>query len=154
IGEAARCSIRSARAAGVAVAIRNVDTRGPYRRQDRSIKLNQQDRLHSVNLFHVNADQTEAIVERLGPSFLRDRYNIGYWLWELEDFPDRWMPAFGFYNEIWTPTAFCQTAISRKSRIPVVRIPLAIQLDPCAPADRSTFGIPRDAVLFTAVFDL
>jgi glycosyltransferase involved in cell wall biosynthesis len=90
----------------------------------------------------------------LDESFIRDRYNIGFWAWELEEFPNRWLPAFRFFHEIWTPSAFCQAAIGRKSLIPVIRMPHAIQLERCHPTDRSSFGIPSDSIVFIAIFDL
>ena len=34
------------------------------------------------------------------------RYNIGYWLWELEEFPKEWLPAFHLLDEVWTPSEF------------------------------------------------
>jgi glycosyltransferase involved in cell wall biosynthesis len=152
VGESVRCAFRAARAGGLRVAVKPVDAAGPYRRGDHSIHGVDHPLEFGVNIFHVNADQSEHVVNKT--SIASGRYNIGYWAWELEEFPDRWLSAFRFFNEIWTPSTFCQTAISRKSRVPVIRMPHAIQVQPTSPADRSALGIRRDAFLFVAVFDL
>src|SRR5262249_53707019 len=102
----------------------------------------------------VNADQSEAVIRKLGDAFLAGRYNIGCWNWELEEFPDRWVPAFQLFNEIWTLSVFCQTAIARKSPIPVVRIPPAIRVISPIPADRAALGIPQNHFIFLSIFDL
>ncbi|MBI1897061.1 MAG: glycosyltransferase [Acidobacteria bacterium] len=154
VGESVRCAIKAARAIGLPVAIKSVDAPGPYRRRDRSVGSEHALCSHAVSIFHVNADQSELIVRDLGQRFLRDRCNIGFWAWELEDFPNRWLPSFAFFHEIWTPSSFCQSAIGRKALIPVIRMPHAIRLESSAPADRAGLGIPADATVFIAILDL
>jgi glycosyltransferase involved in cell wall biosynthesis len=154
VGESVRCAIRAAQSTGLPVAVKTVDPAEVFRNQDRSVTARNGTCPHPVNIFHVNADQSEIVTEKLGASFVRDRYNIGFWAWELEEFPDRWQPAFRLFHEIWTPSSFCQTAIARKSPIPVVRMPHAIHFDPPPAADRSGFGIPSDSTVFISVFDL
>lgn len=153
VGESLRCAIRALRAAGIQVAVKSVDAPGPYRLGDRSFQEN-----GSIpwrhNIFHVNADQAEAMVRRVGPAVTGNRRNIGYWAWELEEFPDKWLPAFRLFDEIWTPSTFCQSAIARKSPVPVIRIPHSIDVPDCPPADRQALDIPAGAFVFLAVFDL
>jgi len=109
---------------------------------------------YAFNIFHVNADQSPAVLTELGGNFTTGKFSIGYWAWELEEFPARWESSFGHFREIWTPNSFCAEAIARASPVPVLRIPHAIQLDPTPTLDRAAFGIPPDAFVFLCVFDL
>jgi glycosyltransferase involved in cell wall biosynthesis len=155
VGESVRCAIRAARATSIPVAIRTVDARGPYRLEDHSVARIDKDFPYAVNLFHVNADQIDLVMARLGPEFTRGKYNIGYWAWESAVFPDRWQPAFQYLQEIWTPSAFCQSAIAQKSPLPVLRMPHAIELE-CDHSGniRSDFSIPYGGFVFLAMVDL
>ena len=36
----------------------------------------------------------------LGKEVWDYRYNIGYWAWELETFPEEWLPAFKHVDEV------------------------------------------------------
>ncbi len=154
VGESVRCAVRAARSCGLRIAVKSVDADGPYRLNDHSIAELKSECPYAVNVLHVNADQSDLIVEKLGSRFTRTRYNIGYWAWELEEFPRRWAQAFQHFDEIWTPSAFSQTAIARRSPIPVVRIPHAIQVADCAHVDRAAFSIPANAFVFLSIFDL
>jgi len=65
----------------------------------------------AVNLVVMNADCTSQFVIDF-PQGLRDvKYNIGYWLWELDVFPDFWMPNLKIYDEIWCATDFIKNSI-------------------------------------------
>jgi glycosyltransferase involved in cell wall biosynthesis len=105
-------------------------------------------------VFHVNADQSASVIEMLGAEFLEGKLNVGYWAWELSEFPDRWNTSFKPFDEIWTPSRFCQESISRKSPVPVIRMPHAIQPQTFGQLDRVSFSIPSDRFIFLAVFDL
>jgi glycosyltransferase involved in cell wall biosynthesis len=154
VGESSRYAALAIGKAGIPVRLRSIDSRGPYRTTDGRAGAESETFPHSFNLFYVNADQAQIVMERLGRDFTRDKYNIGFWTWELEDFPDRWRSSFDCYREIWTPSAFCQEAIARKSPIPVVRIPYAVEVDEPPLLDRSYFGIPLKPFTFLTAFDM
>jgi glycosyltransferase involved in cell wall biosynthesis len=154
VGESARYAALAIRKAGIPLRLRSVDSRGPYRTTDGRAGPESETFPHPFNLFYVNADQAQIVMDRLGSDFTRDKYNIGFWAWELDDFPDRWRPSFDCYREIWTPSAFCQEAIARKSPIPVVRIPHAVEVEEPPLLDRSSFGIPLKPFTFLTAFDM
>lgn len=154
VGESARCAALAARRIGIPLELKSVDGRGPYRTEDHRAGPDSSTFPWFFNLFHVNADQTPIVFERLGPSFTRGKYNIGYWAWELEDFPDKWRRSFDYFQEIWTPSTFCQEAISRKSPMPVIRIPHAIEVGEPASLGRADFGLPLNRFIFLTVFDM
>lgn len=124
VGEGARASLRALLAAGVPVTRNDLDSEAPLRNQ------------FAVNLVHVNADQTVALLRRNGAAFLSGRYNIGFWYWELEEFPARFRPSFTNYHEIWVASEFCRRALARVSTVPVLTMPPALEL----PDGKSTPG--------------
>ncbi|EXX85912.1 hypothetical protein BG53_07455 [Paenibacillus darwinianus] len=85
-----------------------------------------------VNIFHINAEQMTEIYAYFGNRIFDGRYNIGYWHWELSDFPDIWLDGFSFLQEVWVPSTFVADSIALKSPVPVVKIgssPLAMFSD-------------------------
>jgi glycosyltransferase involved in cell wall biosynthesis len=89
----------------------------------------------------------------LGAAFFRGRYNIGFWHWELPEFPDSWLDGFKLVDEVWAPTEFVVESISRKSPVPVVRMPHAIQVQVDRSARRADFGLPDRPFLFLTMYD-
>jgi glycosyltransferase involved in cell wall biosynthesis len=154
IGESVRCSVKSARAAGVPVRLKSIDAGAQYRLKDLTAGDEDTHFPYAINLFHANADQSTAMLSQLGDGFTKGKYNIGFWHWELEEFPERWLASFDYFNEVWTPSAFCQDAIGRKSPVPVIRIPHAIHVEAPRALERSAFGIPEGSFKFLAIFDL
>ncbi|HJQ46021.1 MAG TPA: FkbM family methyltransferase [Amycolatopsis sp.] len=85
-----------------------------------------------ISVFAVNADQMRVILTN-HPEVGHDRYRIGLWAWELEDFPDWQHEAFGMLDEVWTVSEFCRKAIAEHSPIPVKTIPVPVR-DPGEPS--------------------
>lgn len=110
--------------------------------------------LHDINLIHVNADQTPVLKANIDSDHFANKYNIGYWWWELEDFPDDWYEAFKFYDEIWVGSDFVRNSISKKSPVPVIKVPLCIELSYNTNFDREYFGFPKDKFLFFTMYDV
>lgn len=154
IGQSARGARAALRAARISLSLRGVDDAGLSRQQDYSAGPMSSAFPYFANLFYVNADQAIVVRKSLGKQFYQHRYNIGYWVWELDEFPERWLGAFSPYHEIWTPSTFCRDAIQRKASIPVLCFPYAVA--PVAPAgmDRQYFGLPSDRLIFLAAFDV
>jgi glycosyltransferase involved in cell wall biosynthesis len=154
VGQSARAARAALQAAPVPVSLRCVSDSGPSRKQDHSAGPMSEAFPYAVNLFYVNADQTSIVADSLGGAFYRHRHNIGYWVWELEDFPECWLSAFRPYQEVWTPSNFCRNAVARKASVPVHCFPYAVA--PAVPAgmDRQYFGLAPDRFLFLTAFDV
>ena len=151
IGEGVRANIRAAEAAGIPFVINNF-TRSPHRKQDTTYKNFSADNPHPVNLIQVNADEVPTFLKHTGSRYLKNRYNIGFWAWELPEFPPEWQPAFSHFNEIWTYSNACAEAISAVSPIPVIKIMPSISL--AQPSlDREALNLPKDKFIFLFVFD-
>lgn len=102
-----------------------------------------------ISVLAVNADMTRPLLgahREVG----HDRYRIGLWAWELEDFPAELHPAFGLLDEVWTVSDFCRTAIAKHSPIPVKTIPVPVR-DPGEPARAARE--PGEPVRFLFAFD-
>lgn len=109
---------------------------------------------YNLNLFHINAEQMIEIYAHYGNSIFKDRYNIGFWHWELPDFPDDWKESFNLVDEIWAPSTFVVDSIAMKSPVPVVKIPHSIEVSITDVRDRTYFNLPEQPFLFLSMYDL
>ncbi|WJH27529.1 glycosyltransferase [Paenibacillus sp. CC-CFT742] len=109
---------------------------------------------YNINLFHINAEQMIEVYSQYGNSIFKNRYNIGYWHWELPDFPDDWKESFNLVNEIWVPSTFIADSIAQKSPVPVVKIPHSIEVPIQHMRDRAYYNLPQNAFLFLTMYDL
>ncbi|WNM59884.1 glycosyltransferase [Candidatus Nitrospira allomarina] len=108
---------------------------------------------YRTNVFHLNADEMENARKLLGKHLFADRYNIGYWSWELSHFPEAWHPSLQLVDEVWAPSRFIEQAIADKTASPVIRMPLAVEFPEPHGMTREAFGLPEDRFLFLFFFD-
>jgi len=109
---------------------------------------------YSINLLHVNADQTAPVARALGQSYFSSRYNIAYWYWEASKFPyETWKESFGYFDEIWVASNFCLESISEVSHIPVVKIPPSVAVNINGNYAKNYFGVKPDLYAFFYMFD-
>lgn len=106
-----------------------------------------------ITLATINADQFPSWVREAGPELTRDRYLVGIWAWEVEDFPTRFQPAIDLVDEIWAISSFTQNAIAAVTDKPVHVIPYQVPEPPHTGSfDRSRLGIPQGDYLLN-MFD-
>lgn len=151
IGEGVRANIRAVEAAGIPFVINNF-TRSPHRKQDTTYQNFSSDNPHPINLIQVNADQVATFIKHTGSSYFENKYNIGFWAWEIPAFPPEWQPAFNHFHEIWTYSNSCAEAIAQVSPIPVIKIMPSISL-PAPSLSREALNIPKNKFIFLFVFD-
>lgn len=109
---------------------------------------------YRASVYHVNADMTLAVHNQISHVFEASAYNIGVWHWELPELPDEWIASAEPLDEIWAPSAFIQSAISRKVTIPVVHMPHGLEvtdIEACSPEE---LGVPQGRFTFLCMFDL
>lgn len=106
-----------------------------------------------IQLFNINADQLPRVIDHLGPALREDAYRIVMPFWELEEFPEAWLPAFDCVDEVWAPTRYVQSMLAPRLSIPVFHMPLTLTLTPPPNCARSDFGLPDHAFLFFFAFD-
>ena len=158
IGESARCMVRAADAAGLPTALINLRLPVKSAQSDDTYRGRLQgDPVHPVNVVHLDPPGAPDVDHHHGAGFRRGRYQVGYWAWELSEFPDSWIPYFDWYDEIWCPSEFVRAAIAPKSPVPVLTMPHAISFP--RPQERpetlrARLGLPIDRFLFLFVYDL
>jgi len=158
IGESARCMVRAADAAGIPVALVPLRLNCKNRHGDSTYASRlQETNPHGVNVFHVDPPAARDIDHHHGGDFRRGKYNIGYFAWELPEFPDAWLSAFDYFDEVWCPSDFTGSAIALKSPLPVLTMPHSITL-PSPAGDRAVsrrrLGLPAGDLLFLSLFDM
>ena len=108
---------------------------------------------YNINIFHINASEMASAYMDLGKEVFDGHYNIGFWLWEMEDFPSEWMPVLNLVDELWVPSDFEQKIFSKLTGKPVVTVPYPVK----APVDerfsREYFGLPDDKFIFLMMYD-
>lgn len=111
------------------------------------------DGCYRANVFHINADEMVNAQIHLGKDVFTDRYNIGYWAWELSRFPHAWRSALQLVDEVWAPSRFIEQTIADATSSPVIRMPLAVEFPEPNGITRESFGLPDDRFLFLFFFD-
>lgn len=158
VGESSRCMVRAADAAGLPSALVDLRLHCKNRRGDMTYASRLVlDPVHPVNIVHIDPPASRDLEHHHGRAFRTERYNIGYWAWELPEFPDAWMSAFASFDEIWCPSEFVRAAIGFKAPVPVIAMPHAIAFErPAASglALRRRFHLPEDRFLFLFLYDL
>ena len=108
---------------------------------------------YDVNLIHINPHELGLAFIQQDASVWNYRYNIGYWLWELEEFPDEWIPCFQCLDEIWAPSEFICNSIRKKTTLPVRCMPYYVDVHIGTIYERKHFGIPEDKFLYLMMYD-
>jgi len=76
-----------------------------------------------VDFVHTNPNILSSNPELLERHPLTAPLRIGYWAWELEQFPAGWERFFSGYHEIWCPSSFTAQSLVQRSPVPVVALP-------------------------------
>lgn len=157
VGESARSCVRAARSVGLDVDAVNM-----------SLKLNGatlpalwtdglvEKGRGRVTIAHVDAPQSADLAKSHPVEMDRDRYRIGYWAWELPEFPDAWISYARQFDEVWCPSDFCREAMAAKLPVPVLTMPHAVEVplpaeSPQEIAER--LGLPEEVYHFLFAFD-
>ena len=115
---------------------------------------------HFVSIFFANADTTEAVRGQVTTTLWRLRYNIGFWEWELDIFPEEWMSYLPHFDEIWVPSTFIADALMRSqgykgTPVKVLPVPLLHAKQPANEfkAMEKLQALFKDTFLFLVTFD-
>jgi glycosyltransferase involved in cell wall biosynthesis len=155
IGESVRCMARAAEAAGLDTSL--IDLRLPCKNPLTDTAFANRLRTDNplpVNVFHVDPPGMRDLDHHHGAGFRRGKYNVGYWAWELPEFPDAWIPFSDYCDEVWAPSRFAAESIAAKVPVPVLAMPHAVAFPRPVGNFRGKFGLPADAFLFLFLYDL
>lgn len=152
LGEACRSHIRAMEAAGIPVAIQDIQEQSQLNLDNSYTALLSKNRPYPINLLHANP-HPQGVMDKISPNYFQEsRYNIGFWAWELPTFTPGWEYAFDLFDEIWTYSNYCAETISVVSPIPVIKVMPSMTLSP-AGLDREDLGLPEDKFIFFFMFD-
>lgn len=154
VGESARATLRALATTHVPYALADFRVGNVSRMGERVDERLARDRRHAVSLFHINADQLPVARANLDAAWFAVPHRIGYWAWELENFPPQWHESFKYVDEVWVPSSFCQNAVAAVSPVPVLCIPHAIEIPARVTPDRARFGLRPDSVVFLSMADM
>ena len=139
LGESSRAQIRSIKAAGIPHSICNIDCASHGNGDNSFDQEFTSDNPYAINLLNFNAEAMPEFLDNIGEEYLKDKYNIGYWAWELPTFPPEWEWLFQYYDEIWVPSGYCAEALSLVAPIPIVKIMHSIDLPTPSLSKAETF---------------
>jgi len=152
IGEHLRYAARSCLAAGVPFSLINYG-KTLHPQADASLAAYvSDDNPYHTNIFCMNNEGVMNL-HASHPEIFKDRYNIGYGFWELSDYPDEWLYAMNFLDEIWAPSRYIQEVISDKASVPVVYMPMAVDFELPGKGSRKDFGVREEAFVFLFSLD-
>lgn len=156
LGQAARGTLASIEAADIPFSIRDLKVEWQSNSDDTYTHISQEN-IYPVNCIYTNPNWVKATMEGYFKNinfyeYLQGKYNIGVWLWELPKFPDDWKFAFDLFDEVWAPSNYTAEAISTVSPVPVITIPISIDL-PQPSLGLKELGLPEDKFILLFIFD-
>jgi glycosyltransferase involved in cell wall biosynthesis len=153
IGESARCCARAAQMSNLPFALHDFTGGNAARTGDDTWAGHITRPLPGINVCHINAAEMPQAYAAFGKSFFTERYTVGFWHWELPEFPDAWVGSFALVDEVWVSSRFVLDAISQKSPVPVLCMPHGIHCPVRSTACRADFELPEDHFLFLMMYD-
>ncbi|MBQ4856519.1 glycosyltransferase family 4 protein [Rhodanobacter sp. B2A1Ga4] len=154
LAESARLYTRALLAEGYPLAVYNIELDIPHGMDD--VSLDQYigtDTPYGVNLIFVNPDYLEEAIAFIGHVRLANRYTIACWFWELETFPDEWLPALSLVDEVMVSSSFIAGMIEPVTDKPILHVPLPVGEIEDSGLERADFGLDAAAFIFLNSFD-
>jgi len=154
MGQQLRAMATSCSEAAIPFSICNIDDQGHGSRDESVAAWITPTQDYACNIFNMNPDTLLGTYFRFGPDFFSQRHNIGYWAWELPRAPEEFDFAFSMVDELWAVSRFVEQALSARSPVPVVHMPLPIVVPAAAGSyGKARYGQPEDCFVFLFVFD-
>jgi len=108
-----------------------------------------------TSIFFMSAGTCLRLAELHPTLFSQPKMKLGYFLWELPDFPNKLRKALDLVDHIWCPTKFVQEAFFNKAKKLTLSIPLpVIKHKPSKDDFRAILDIPSDAFVSLFIFDI
>jgi glycosyltransferase involved in cell wall biosynthesis len=154
VGEVGRQTLLTLARSGLSVEGCDVELNVAARREDDGCAALLRDAgTAPVQIFNINADQLPDVVRHMRHRLRPDALRINVPFWELSRFPAPWLANFADMEEVWAPSRFIQCSLAGRLDKPVIHMPVAVELMPCARLPRERFGLPADRFLFFYAFD-
>ena len=103
----------------------------------------------------VNADQLAEVWRQVGIDPAQRRgARVGMWFWEVDRFPEQWLPAFRQLDEVWVASEHTRKVLASYDVCPVELIPLpVVPRGVPTPWTRAELGLPADRAVFLVMYD-
>jgi len=108
---------------------------------------------YKIQLFCINADQVRYTFDKLSLDQSSTFYRIGYWFWELSKFPEEWLHALDYFDELWAPSLYIKEMLSNITKKPVIYMPVGVEFDVSKKYERDDFELPDNDFLFLFSYD-
>lgn len=109
---------------------------------------------YNTNVILMNSNWMPYFFQTISSDALKGRYNIGFWYWELPEYPDKWVKFYDYFDEIWTASEFSVKAFQAKTSKPVRCVPCCVTVPYNEQYDRKYFHLPEDKFLFMMMYDV
>lgn len=154
IGEDLRMAAFALQAANIPFTIINFRPGDDIRQNDRSVEQWVTDTpTYPVNIVCLTALEHLRLYAEQGEALFKDRYTIGYWPWELQNWPTNWQHCFSLADEVWVSSQHTRQAAEMVSSVPVLTMPMAVALPKVKRYTRKQWALPATDYLFVFSFD-
>lgn len=156
IGEDVRMAAHALQAAGVPFTIIDFQPGKEIRQADRSVeKWVSNTPKYDTNLVCLTALEHLRFYLERGTGFFSGRYTIGYWPWELHDWPNAWKHCFSLVDEVWASSQHIQRSAKSATHKTVRHMPMAVKLPEefHLVRDRPRWKLPEKTFIFVFSFD-
>ncbi len=154
LGQAMRSMVFATLAASIPFIVRKFKASIPSKQSNDELNQYFSERCqYPINIICVNPDTLHLLPSWVSYSEWAKTYNIGYWFWELENFPKKWKYATNIVDEIWVATDYVASAM-RKSGKKVVKIPFPLEFEmPPEEMNKQYFFIDPEKFTYLCSFD-
>lgn len=108
---------------------------------------------YSITMFCTTGMETLRAVAQIGSEVINRRFAVGFWPWELPEWPRYLRHSYDKVDEVWASSAYTYHAFARSSPVPVRQVPMAVCVDESESLTRSDFALPEDRFLFAFAYD-
>lgn len=154
IGEDVRMAAQALLAADVPFIVYDIAGDSAVGAEDDSLDHLLADNLpYRYSVFCATGMDTVRAVNLLGKHAFEGQLLIGFWPWELPEFPEIWRQAYTLVDEVWASTHYTRDAYLRSSPVPVRRMPMVVTCHDTEGLSRPDFALPDDRFLFVFAYD-
>ena len=155
IGEDVRMAARAMQAAGIPFSLYNIEPGREVCQDDHSADgLISDRRPYSIDMFCTTGIETARLAAVEGKALFDGRRRIGYWPWELAEWPKEWAHAYTLVDEVWASSRHTYEAYIRSCPKPVRHLPMTVTVEESAGLGRRDFQLPEHRFLFVFSFDV
>jgi len=153
VGEDVRMAARALASVGVPFVVRDVEVGKEVESDDEMADALSEAAPYRFTMFVTTGMETVRAVRQLDQSLLQGRLSVGFWPWELPEFPVLWHHAYRLVDEVWASSRYTHDAYARSVPVPLRHMPMAVTVEPSEGRQRADFALPEGRFLFIFTYD-